>query len=98
MLVCKGKIVGPERSGTIDPQAACYAWLIDETLASSTYNLLTFGIVDISQLSPPPLTTRSFSRRVLGFALADGPVLPPDIDEVDENILGADARCLSEPL
>ena len=48
-------------------------------------------------LSTPP-ASRSFSRRVLGFALADGPVLKPDIDEVDEDILGAAARCLSEPV
>jgi len=91
-------MVGPERSGSIDPRAAFYACLIDETLASSTYKLLIFGIVDFSQFSPPLLTSRSFSRRVLGFALADGPVLKPDIGEVDEDILGADARCLSEPL
>jgi hypothetical protein len=56
-----------------------------------------FGILEFSLLSTP-LTSRSFSRRVLGFALADGPVFKPDIDEVDEDILGADARCLSEPL
>src|SRR4051794_20752067 len=66
-------------------------------MPSGNFNLLIFGFVDFSQLSPP-LTSRSSSRRVLGFALADGPVLKPDIDEVDEDILGADARCLSEPL
>jgi hypothetical protein len=27
-----------------------------------------------------------------GFAVADGPVLPPEIDEEDEDILGAHTR------
>ena len=59
--------------------------------------LLIFGILEFSHLATP-LTGRSLSRRVLGFALADGPVLSPYIDEVDEDILGADARCPCEPV